>query len=66
MDLPSSWYQREKLFERHDGLDAFDAVLAAAAIAREATALVSADRVYGGVKGLTYIELAGLDSGALG
>jgi hypothetical protein len=54
-----------ELCARHDALDAFDAVLAAAAMAREATALVSADRAYEAVKGLRFVELAGLDVAAL-
>jgi predicted nucleic acid-binding protein len=55
-----------ELFERHDALDAFDAVLAAAALARGATALVSADRAFGAVERLPFLELAELDIAALG
>lgn len=54
-----------RLFERYDSLDAFDAVLAAAAQARGATALVSADTAYSAVKGLPFVRLAGLDVAAL-
>lgn len=54
-----------RLFERYDSLDAFDAVLAAAAQARGATALVSADTAYSAVKGLPFVGLAGLDVAAL-
>jgi hypothetical protein len=42
-----------------------DAVLAASAMALEATAFVSADRAFAGVKGLRFVELAGLDLAAL-
>ena len=44
------------LFERHDGLGPFDAVLAAAALAHGAEALVSADRAFRGVAGLRLVE----------
>jgi len=44
------------LFERHPGLSMFDAVLAAFAIARGAEALVSADRGFGEVPGLRWID----------
>lgn len=54
-----------RLFERHEALDAFDAVLAAAALSRDASALVSADRAYDAVRGLRFVELAGLDVGTL-
>jgi predicted nucleic acid-binding protein len=50
-----------RLFERHEALDPFDAVLAASAMALEATALVSADRAFGAVKGLRFVELTELD-----
>jgi predicted nucleic acid-binding protein len=43
------------LFERIEGLGAFDAVLAAAAIAGGATALVSADNGFDDVPGLTRV-----------
>lgn len=43
------------LYERHPGLGAFDAVLAAAALEREAEALVSADRDFAGVPGLRHL-----------
>jgi len=43
------------LFERVEGVGAFDAVLAAAAMAGGATALVSADVGFGEVPGLTHV-----------
>ena len=43
------------LFEAHPALGAFDAVLAAAAVARGAEALVSADRAFAGIPGLTHL-----------
>ena len=46
-----------RLFERHDELGAFDAVLAAAALERGADALVSADRAFGLVRRLPFVEL---------
>lgn len=48
-----------RLFEGADALGAFDAVLAAAAIAADAEALVSADRSFDDVRGLRWIDLAG-------
>ena len=53
-----------RLFEREEALGAFDAVLAAAAIAVRADALVSADRAFRAVRGLPWVDLAGgeLDS----
>lgn len=48
-----------RLFEREEALGAFDAVLAASAIAAGADALVSADRSFGGVRGLVWVDLAG-------
>ena len=47
-----------RLFEREQGLDAFDAVLAATALRHDADALVSADRAFGVVRGLPYIDPA--------
>ncbi len=44
------------LFEKHPELGAFDAVLAAVAIARGAEALVSADRAFASVAGLAWID----------
>lgn len=44
------------LFERHDGLGAFDAVLAAVAIRRGADALVSADGAFAGIEGLRHVD----------
>ena len=46
------------LWERHPTLGAFDALLAAVALAREAEALVSADRAFGAVTGLRYVDPA--------
>lgn len=45
------------LYARHDGLGAFDALLAATARAADAT-LVSADRVFAAVKGLRHVDPA--------
>jgi predicted nucleic acid-binding protein len=44
-----------ELFEHHDALGAFDAVLAAAAIARDAAALISADGAFAGISGLAHL-----------
>lgn len=44
-----------RLFERHPSLDAFDCVLAAAAIAHEAEALVSADGAFADIRGLHHV-----------
>jgi len=46
------------LFERHSDLGAFDAVLAAVALGRQAEALVSADRAFAAVTGLRWIDPA--------
>ena len=43
------------LFERHEQLGAFDAVLAGAAMAADAEALVSADSAFSQVPGLTHV-----------
>lgn len=48
-----------RLFEREEALGAFDAVLAAAAIATAADALVSADHAFEDVRGLRWVDLAG-------
>lgn len=48
------------LWERHPDLHLFDATLAAAARRLEAT-LVSADRAYSAVNGLTWVDLADPD-----
>lgn len=50
-----------RLFERHEELGAFDAVLAAAAMSRDVSALVSADLAYDAVRGLRFVDLSGLD-----
>ncbi len=47
------------LFEAHAGLGAFDAVLAAVAINRSAQALVSADRSFGSVANLSWVDPGG-------
>ncbi len=44
------------LFERHPALGAFDAVLAAVALNHRADFLVSADRAFGDVPGLPWID----------
>lgn len=44
-----------RLFERHAELDAFDAFLAAAALAHSARALVSADPAFASVEELTHV-----------
>jgi predicted nucleic acid-binding protein len=44
------------LFERHAELDAFDAVLAAAAMEAGAEAFVSADHGFRGIRGLRHVE----------
>jgi predicted nucleic acid-binding protein len=45
-----------RLFERHEPIGAFDAFLAAAAIAAGAEALVSGDDGFASVKGLRHVE----------
>ena len=54
-----------QLFERQERLDAFDAVLAATAIAHEAKALVSADRAFASVRRLPFVELGSPEFNAL-
>lgn len=54
-----------RLFERTAALGAFDAVLAAVALRAGATSLVSADRAFATVPGLTSLDLAELDVEAL-
>lgn len=49
------------LFCQHPSLGAFDATLAAVAIRREAEALISADRAFGDVRGLSWIDPASPD-----
>lgn len=51
------------LFERHDVLGAFDAVLAATALRAGATALVSGGRAFAAVPGLVHLvpDAAGVD-----
>ena len=53
------------LFERAAALGAFDAVLAAVALRAGATALVSADRAFTAVPGLTFLDLESLDVAAI-
>jgi predicted nucleic acid-binding protein len=48
-----------RLFEREESLGAFDAVLAASAIAAGEDALVSADRSFADVRGLRWVDLGG-------
>jgi len=55
-----------RLFERHPALGAFDAVLAATGLQRGVDGLVSADTAFAVVKGLRFVELAGLDVETLG
>ena len=45
-----------RLFERHEQLGAFDAILAAAALSTGAETLVSADRGFAVVRGLRHVE----------
>lgn len=47
-----------KLFRKLEPIGAFDAVLAAAAMRRDATALVSADAAFAGVRGLRHLDPA--------
>jgi len=49
------------LFEHHDELGAFDAVLAAAAMRNDAAGLVSADQAFARVDGLTHVDPASAD-----
>lgn len=44
------------LFEAHQQLGAFDAILAAVGINRHVQALISADRAFAGIPGLTWID----------
>jgi predicted nucleic acid-binding protein len=46
------------LYERHQSLGAFDAMLAAVALNQQAEALVSADRAFGEVPHLLWIDPA--------
>ena len=50
-----------RLFARHEGLGAFDALLAAVAKRVEPTAFVSSDRGFRGVRSLRYVELGSLE-----
>lgn len=52
------------LFARHPHLGAFDAVLAAVALTRGADALISADRAFGVVPGLRWVDPASSDLAA--
>ena len=54
-----------QLFERQERLDAFDAVLAATAMAHEAKAFVSADRAFASVRRLPFVELGSNEFDAL-
>jgi predicted nucleic acid-binding protein len=53
------------LFERHERLGAFDALLAATALAAEAEALVSADSAFGTVSRLPLVRLGTAELDAL-
>jgi predicted nucleic acid-binding protein len=46
-----------RLFERYEQLGAVDGVLAATALGAGADSLVSADRAFAGVRGLTFVDL---------
>jgi hypothetical protein len=48
-----------RLFEEYDGLGMSDAVLAASAMQSGADALVSADRAFAAVRGLTHLDPSG-------
>jgi predicted nucleic acid-binding protein len=50
-----------RIYEETPGLAAFDAVLAAAAITASADALVSADRGFAAIRGLTQLDPAAPD-----
>ncbi|CAN5191653.1 hypothetical protein BH24ACT1_BH24ACT1_03610 [soil metagenome] len=65
--LPTAEYLDDglSLYPRHPGLGAFDAILAAVAIARGADALVSADAGFAGVPGLRHVDLASRELQAL-
>lgn len=63
--LPSDLRRAIDLFERHPGLGAFDAVLAAVAIERRADALISSDRAFGVVEGLRWVDPASPELDAL-
>ncbi len=54
-----------RLFAAVPALGGFDAVLAAVALNRNAEALVSADRAFGGVPGLRWVDPATADLDAL-
>ena len=47
-----------ELFEIHPGLDAFDSLLAAVGLRAGGTVLVSADRAFGAVRDLIWLNLA--------
>jgi uncharacterized protein len=50
-----------ELFRRHERIDAFDCLLAAIGLREGVDGLVSADRAFGLVSGLTWLDLADLD-----
>jgi predicted nucleic acid-binding protein len=50
-----------ELFERHEDLGAFDAILAATTKLSGADALVSADRAFASLPGITHIDPGGPD-----
>jgi predicted nucleic acid-binding protein len=53
------------LFRDHAELGAFDAILAAVAIQRQAECLISADRAFASVPGLAWIDPSGPEAAAL-
>jgi hypothetical protein len=53
----TSSFLRSTFTSAYDGLDAFDALLAAVARREGASALVSADRAFAAVKRLPFVEL---------
>lgn len=57
--------QAFSLYERHQELGAFDALVAAAAMRSDAEALVSADRHFGAVRGLRWVDPGANDVDAL-
>ena len=53
------------LYERHEELDAFDALLAAVALRERVSALVSADRAFAKIRKLPFVELGSSRFGEL-
>jgi predicted nucleic acid-binding protein len=50
-----------EMFRRHQRVDAFDCLLAAIALREGVDGLVSADRAFSLVSGLSWLDLADLD-----